>query len=107
MAELVVGDILWKKGETGIQTVNIYDSDNITRKDITGITYTFKFWKVGEVSNKGTAVLTPVTPLSGIATFTVSSGFTDTVEDYLGELVGDDGEKSNTFDVKVIESAPA
>ena len=107
MAELVTNDIRWKKGETGTHNFIIFESDGVTRKNITGITFTFKFWVKDAVANKGTAVLSATDAVNGEALITVSSGFTDTVEDYLGELQGDNGNYTSTFNVFVEPSAPA
>lgn len=108
MAELVVDDITWKKGESGTQNVQVFQSDGIARKNLTGIALTFKMWLPGASANKATATCSHTTASSGETAFTVSdSTMTNAVGDFLGEFSGDDGEKTNTFNVKVKKSAPA
>ena len=110
MADLVVEDVHWKKGEQGFQTFIIYDSDGRTPHNLTAHTYTFKFWAAGAGSLKGSGSLNITSALGGVADYTVLSGDTDTVNDdgYLGEIIETDTNlKTKTFRVYVLSSAPA
>ena len=109
MAELLVNDIYWKKGEQGLQNFEIFDSDNVTPRDGTGKTYTFKFWKQGEAATKGSGSLVDTDITNGKWQYTVQSTDTDTVENYIGELIEDPAGaalRSNTFYVIVEDSSP-
>jgi len=109
MAELIVDDITWKKGEKGKQQFEIHDSDGKLR-DLTGNTYTFHFWAPTDTPvDKGTGSVSIVTALSGLAEYTVLAADTDTVEEYFGEIIenpGTDDLKSNTFSVSVERAGP-
>lgn len=108
MAEFIVDSIKWKKGELGYQTIHLYESDGQTKRDGTGKSYKFTFWKKGYDSLKGEANLTSVAPHDGEHTFRVIESFTDTVGEFRGEIIEDpDGDKlrSETFVVKVEQSS--
>ena len=109
MAQLVVKeDIKWKKGEEGVQKFILYDSDGKTRHNGTGHTYQMKFWKDGSSSLKGTGSLSPTSAVDGEYDMVVASAFTDTVDEYLGEIIEDPtGSKlrSNTFNIFVEKSS--
>lgn len=109
MGQLVIDDIIWKKGESGIQTFNIKDSDGDAR-NITGKTYTFHFWlPATSPEDKGSGALSLVTPGSGIATYTLAATDTDTAGIYDAEIIenpGTDDLKSKTFKVIILESGP-
>lgn len=111
MANLVTGDIIWKKGDRGLQTFNIYESDNITPRNGTGKTYTFKFWDetADPPSLVGSGTLSAVTAASGIYTYAVTADDTSEVDNYVGELIEDAGTsnelKTDTFKVTVKRSS--
>lgn len=109
MGEIAVDDVYWKKGELGLQQFEIRDSDGSLR-DLTGKTFTFHFWLPADSPvDKGTGSLTLVTPLSGLASYTMVATDSDTVGVYDAELIenpGSDNLKSNTFKVIVEESGP-
>ena len=109
MADIVTSDVYWKEGETGNQQFIIYDSDGVTLHNLTGHTYTFKFWTSGAAVNKGSGSLTITDAVNGVAQYAVQSGDTDTVnvDGYLGEILETDtGLKIKTFRVFVLPSAP-
>ena len=109
MGELLVDDIIWKKGETGDQQFEIHDSDG-TLRNLSGNTYTFHFWVPDETpEDKGTGGLSLVDALNGLAKYTLAATDTDTVETYDGEIIenpGSDDLKSNTFTVYVKKAGP-
>lgn len=108
MAEIVIDDIEWKKGELGSQRFIIYDSDNVTRRNGSNKNYQFKFWKSRSNVLKGSGSLVNIDESNGVFSYTMQSGDTDTIDDYVGEIIEDPtGEKlrSNTFKVFVRESS--
>ena len=109
MGEFIVDDVKWKKGEQGIQQFILFESDGISRRDGTGKTYDFSFWKRGATSLKGTGALVPTDTVQGEYDYVVISTDTDTVFDhYLGELIEDPATaklKSESFKVIVEESS--
>lgn len=108
MGEFIVGDVIWKKGEEGLQSFILFESDGITRRDGTGKTYTFAFWKRGTIVVKGSGALVPTDIVQGEFDYTVLSADTDTINDYIGEVVEDPGGtklRSETFEVCVEESS--
>lgn len=112
MADLVVSDVVWKKGERGIQKFFIYDSDGKTPHSLTGHNYTFKFWKNGESTLKGSGNLSIISAPGGEADYSVQAGDTGgdlkTTEFYVGEIIENDTLlKTDTFKVTVEKSAPA
>lgn len=108
MAELVVEDITWKNGEEGVQKFIIFESDGVTRRNGTGKSYEFKFWaKFGSVL-KGSGSLSATDAANGEYDYAVQEGDTDTVGDFLGEIIEDPdgaGLRSNTFNVEVEKSS--
>ncbi|MGH9992737.1 MAG: hypothetical protein ACREBU_22760 [Nitrososphaera sp.] len=108
MADLIISNVVWKKGERGNQRLIIYDSDGTTKHNLTGHSYTFKFWKDGASSNKGSGSLTIIDAVNGEAEYAVLITDTDTVNRYIGEIVETDTNlKTSTFAVEVLETAPA
>ena len=108
MAEFIVGDIKWKKGELGLQRFNLFESDGETPRNGTGVTYTFAFWKKGATAVKGSGSLIAVTPANGEWDYQILATDTDTIDDYIGELIEDPtGAKirSESFAVSVEESS--
>ena len=110
MAEIIVEDVKWKKGEEGIQKFILFESDGVTRRNGTGKTYEFKFWKARQITLKGSGALVPTDIANGEYDYSVQSTDTDTINDYIGELIEDPAGaklKSNTFVVNVEEASPA
>ncbi len=108
MGEFIVEDIHWKKGEQGNQKIINFESDGITRRDGTGLTYNFFFWKPGAAATKGGGALTPVIIAQGEFAYPLGATDTDTIEEYVGELIEDPtGTKlrSDTFKVIIEESS--
>jgi len=110
MVEIIVKDITWKKGETGKQNFEIYDSDSQSRRNGTGKTYKLRIWSdiTGELISEGN--LTATDQATGKYYYEVQSTDTNEVADYLGEVLEIDtfGQilKSNTFAVKILATAP-
>jgi len=109
MGEFIVEDIKWKKGEEGIQKFILFESDGITRRNGSGKTYNFAFWKQGAAVVKGSGVLTATDAPQGEHDYTVTSTDTDTILDhFIGEIIEDPGgadARSETFKVFVDESS--
>ena len=108
MGEFIVDNVKWKKGEQGIQKFVLFESDGITRRNGTSNTYTFSFWKKGGTATKGSGSLTPTDAAQGEYDYTVIAGDTDTIEEYIGELIENPAAekvRSETFDVEVKESS--
>ena len=108
MGEFIVEDVAWKKGEEGLQSFILFESDGITRRDGTGKTYTFAFWKRGATVVKGSGSLAATDEVQGEYDYTVLAGDTDTIDDYIGEVIEDPGGtklRSETFEVCVEESS--
>lgn len=109
MGEFIVEDVVWKKGELGAQQFQLYESDGVTKRDGSGISYTFSFWKRGAQVLKGTGSLSAVDAVNGLHQYSVQTGDTDTVFDhYVGEIIEDpSGTKlrSETFKVIVEDSS--
>jgi len=108
MAEIIIENVEWKKGEEGTQHFIIFESDGTTRRNGTGKSYTFSFWKSRGSALKGTGSLVATDATNGEYDYTVTSANTDTIEKYIGELIEDPtGTKlrSNTFEVNVKESS--
>ena len=109
MGKFIVDDVKWKKGEEGLQKVNLFESDGITVRDLTGNTYEFKFWKRGSgiLQGGGSAVISG-DPLLGILDYTVLATDTDTINNYIGEIIENPGAaelRSETFKVLILESS--
>lgn len=108
MADLVVSQVVWKKGERGNQRFIIYDSDGVTKHPLTGHSYTFTFWKPGASQNKGTGSLTIIDAPNGEAEYAVQTTDTDTADSYEGKIAETDTNlKTKTFPVLVLPSKPA
>ncbi len=108
MAEIIVENVEWKKGETGIQKFILFESDGVTRRDGTAHSYIFSFWKSRGAVLKGTGVLVSTDAVQGEYDYTVIATDTDTIDDYIGEVIEDPSVfklKSNTFKVDVAESS--
>ena len=106
MGEFIVENVNWKKGETGLQHFILVESDGVTRRNGTGKTYIFSFWKKDAATIKGTGALSPSDPVQGEHNYTVVAGDTDTEEEYKGELIENPGGlRSDTFKVFVDESS--
>ncbi len=108
MGEFIVEDVEWKKGELGLQKFILFESDGITRRNGTGISYNFAFWKKGATTNKCSGALVPVDAPNGEYTYAVKVTDTDTIDEYIGELIEDPTGsklKSDTFKVNVAESS--
>jgi len=108
MGEFIVEDVKWKKGEEGIQQFILFESDGITRRNGTGKSYNFAFWKRGSTTLKGSGSLTVTDALQGEHDYVVIPANTNTIDDYIGEIIEDPGGtnlRSETFEVKVEESS--
>ncbi len=108
MGEFIVEDVHLKKGEAGSQKFIIFESDGITRRDGTGKTYDFKFWKTGATVVKGGGSLTGVIIAQGEWAYTVVAGDVDTIDEYKGEVIEDPAGvklRSETFAVFIEESS--
>lgn len=108
MAEIVIDNVEWKKGEIGIQKFILFESDGVTRRDGSGKSYKFSFWKSRGNVLKGTGSLVSTDAVQGEYDYTVIVTDTDTIDDYIGEVIEDptgDKLKSNTFKVDVAESS--
>jgi len=108
MAEIVIDDVEWKKGEVGVQKFILFESDGVTRRDGSGKTYIFSFWKSRSAVLKGSGTLVSTDAVQGEYDYTVVATDTDTIDDYIGEVIEDptgDKLKSNTFKVDVAESS--
>jgi len=108
MAEIISKDIHWKKGEEGVQKIELYDSDGVAERNGTGKTYQFKFWDEKTNALKGTGTLNPTNLATGKFDLVVLSSFTNTVGDFAGEIIEDPTTnklKSNTFRVYVDKSS--
>ena len=108
MGEFIVEDVKWKKGEEGIQKFIIFESDGTTRRDGTGESYNFKFWKRGSGILQGGGTLVATDTLEGEYNYFVLNADTDTINSYIGEIIEDpSGTKirSDTFAVIVAESS--
>lgn len=109
MGEFIVENVHWKKGEEGLQHFILYESDGVTRRNGTGKTYNFAFWKRKATSLKGSGALVPTDIVNGEYDYTVVATDTDTEFDhYLGELIEDPAGtklRSNTFKVFVAPSS--
>ncbi len=108
MGEFIIEDIKWKKGEEGIQHFILFESDGTTRRDGTGNTYTFAFWKRGASSVKGSGTLVATDTVQGEYDYTVTASNTDTIDDYIGEVIENPAStnlRSETFKVDVEESS--
>ncbi len=108
MGEFITESVHWKKGEKGDQQFILFESDGTTRRDGTGLTYEFQFWKKNASSLKGGGALIAVDEAQGEWSYTVLAGDTDTVEEYIGELIElplGVALRSETFDVEVSESS--
>ena len=109
MGEFIVEDVHWKKGEQGLQKFVLFESDGIDRRNGSGKSYKFAFWKRGAEVVKGEGALIAVDEVMGEYNYVVSMGDTDTVLDhYLGELIEDPDDtklRSNSFKVIVEESS--
>ena len=106
MGQFIVEDVHWKKGETGLQSFINFESDGITRRDGTGKTYVFSFWKKNASSVKGTGALAITDEVQGEYDYTVIAGDTNTINEYKGETIENPGGlRSDTFRVIVEESS--
>lgn len=108
MGEFIVENVKWKKGEQGIQKFILFESDGVTRRNGSGNTYDFAFWKSGGSATKGSGSLTATDAVQGEHDYVVVAGDTDTVDEYIGELIenpGAEAVRSETFDVTVEESS--
>lgn len=108
MGEFIVEDIKWKKSEEGLQHFILFESDGKTRRNGTGKTYNFAFWKRGATSVKGSGSLTVTDAVQGEYEYTVTASNTDTIDDYIGEIIENPGStklRSETFNVDVEESS--
>lgn len=108
MGEFIVENVIWKKGEEGLQHFILFESDGKTRRDGTGKTYSFSFWKQGEGVAKGSGALTATDEVQGEHDYPVQAVDTDTIDDYIGEIIEDPGGsklRSETFEVDVEESS--
>ena len=108
MAEFVIENIEWKKGELGIQRFIIYESDGVTRRNGSGKAYDFKFWKARGNVLKGSGTLVATDTVQGEYNYLLVATDTDTINDYRGEVIEDPSTnklKSNTFKVDVAESS--
>lgn len=108
MVDIVVENVIWKKGEKGIQKFIIFDSDGVTRRNGTGKTYDFSFWKSRGTVVKGTGALVATNESQGEYSYIVLAANTDTIENYIGEIIENiltDKLRSNTFKVDVEESS--
>lgn len=108
MGQFIVGNIKWKKGERGKQLFILFESDGVTRRNGTGFDYEFKFWKKGASATKGGGSLIAIDAVNGEYEYILTATDTDTVDDYLGEIIEDPNNskaRSETFDVDVEESS--
>lgn len=110
MGEFIIEDVKLKKGEEGIQKFILHESDGITLRDLTGKTYEFKFWKRGSgvLKGGGACVISNPPGTDGVLDYTVLANDTNTLNNYIGELIEDPtGTKlrSDTFKVIVEESS--
>lgn len=108
MGEFIIEDVKWKKGEEGLQHFILFESDGTTRRNGTGKSYTFAFWKRGATSVKGSGVLVATDTVQGEYDYTVTPSNTDTIDDYIGEIIEDPtgtNLRSDTFNVDVEESS--
>ena len=108
MGEFIVENVTWKKGERGLQSFILFESDGITRRDGTGNSYTFAFWKRGATAVKGSGTLAATDEVQGEYDYTVLAADTDTIDDYIGEVIENPGSnniRSETFKVDVEESS--
>lgn len=108
MGEFIVEDIKWKKGEKGLQSFVLFESDGKTRRNGTGKTYNFAFWKRGAIVVKGSGSLAATDAPQGEHDYTVLAADTNTIDDYIGEVIenpGTDDLRSETFKVSVEESS--
>ncbi len=108
MGEFIVKNVQWKKGEKGDQQFILFESDGVTRRNGTGLAYEFQFWKKNATVLKGGGALIAVDAAQGEWSYTVIAGDTDTVEEYIGELIEEPlsiALRSETFDVDVSESS--
>lgn len=107
MGYAVTNNIIWKKGERGIQYFIFYESDGYTKRNVSGKTVKLRIWKDGSTTLKGDHTLTHVDSVNGKLSHAVTATDTDTVEKYRAELVEDPAgtpHHSNTFDIEVIAS---
>ena len=108
MGEFIVEDVHWKKGEQGVQKFIIFESDGVTRRNGTGLTYSFAFWKDGAATIKGSGNLNATSAAQGEHDYVLQSTDTDTVYEFLGELIEDPAGtklRSETFKVIVEKSS--
>lgn len=108
MGEFIVDNVVWKKGEQGLQNFILYESDGITRRNGTGKTYQFNFWKKGTTTLSGGGALVAINAPQGEYYYIVLATDTDTIDDFIGELIEDPGSaalRSETFDVDIKESS--
>ncbi len=108
MGEFIIEDVHWKKGEEGVQQFILFESDGVTRRDATGLSYNFAFWKRGAAAVKGSGSLAVTNPTQGELSYSIPAANTDTIDNYIGEIIEDPaGNKlrSETFKVIVEESS--
>ncbi len=108
MGEFIIEDVNWKKGEGGTQQFILFESDGITRRDASGKTYNFAFWKRSAAAVKGSGALSITNPTQGELSYSLAGTDTDTIDNYIGEIIEDpSGNKlrSETFKVFVEESS--
>ncbi len=108
MGEFIVEDVKLKKGEEGIQKFIIFESDGITRRNGTGNTYEFKFWKRGSGTLEGGGALVPTDITQGEFDYIVLATDTDSINNFIGEVIENPGGtklRSETFKVLVTESS--
>ncbi len=108
MGEFIVQNVQWKKGEKGDQQFILFESDGITRRNGSTLSYEFQFWKKNATSLKGGGTLIAIDADQGEWSYTVVAGDTDTVEEYIGEIIEEPSGvalRSETFDVDVGESS--
>lgn len=108
MGEFIVEDVKWKKGESGFQEFILYESDGKTKRNGTGKSYSFKFWKRGTGIVKGSGTLIAIDEVEGHWKYNLQASDTNTVDNYAGEIIEDPsgtGMRSETFNVGVEESS--
>ena len=106
MGEFIVEKVNWKKGEIGLQNFVIFENDGVTRRNGTGKTYSFAFWKRGTATLKGSGALVATDEVQGEHNYVVVATDTDTIDDYIGEIIESPNNlRSETFEVDVEESS--
>lgn len=108
MGEFIVEDVRWKKGETGIQKFILFESDGVTRRNGTGLSYEFKFWKRGSGILEGGGAMSQIDAILALYNYSVLAADTDSINNFIGEIIEDPVStkiKSDTFNVIVAESS--